>query len=118
MGPGKGGDGERSDHKPRRLKDKKGRQGRAEPESQADLGQGVGKRVSNQGRGKPRSLRSICRASQRDSGYGREMPPGERGKGWEGLAGQRWILKDGLAGYLALGMAMCPLVSLIVKNLI
>lgn len=36
----------------------------------------------------------------------------------EGLAGQWWILKDGLAGYLALGMAMCPLVSLIVKNLI
>lgn len=44
------------------------------------------------------------------------MPTKEAG--WEGLASQQWILKDGLAGYLALGMAMCPLVSLIVKNLI
>lgn len=43
---------------------------------------------------------------------------GERRAAREGLAGQWWILKDGLAGYLALGMAMCPLVSLIVKNLI
>lgn len=91
MGPGEGGDGERSDRKPRRLKDKKGRQGRAEPESQASLGQGVGKRVSNQGRGKPRSLRSTCRARQRDSGYGREMPA--RG-GRKGLGGAGWPAVD------------------------
>lgn len=56
---------------------------------------------------------------QRDAGHGRETPNrGERRVAREGLAGQWWILKDGLAGYLALGMAMCPLVSLIVKNLI
>lgn len=53
----------------------------------------------------------------RDAGHGREMPTRGEEVG-EGLAGQWWILKDGLAGYLALGMAMCPLVSLIVKNLI
>lgn len=52
------------------------------------------------------------RAWERNAHLGREEV------GQEELAGQWWILKDGLAGYLALGMAMCPLVSLIVKNLI
>lgn len=51
------------------------------------------------------------RARERNAHLGREG-------GQEELAGQWWILKDGLAGYLALGMTMCPLVSLIVKNLI
>lgn len=46
------------------------------------------------------------------------MPTEERRGRLGGAGGQWWILKDGLAGYLALGMAMCPLVSLIVKNLI
>lgn len=50
----------------------------------------------------------------------RNTQQGEREEGGQGGAG--WpvvdIKKDGLAGYLALGMAMCPLVSLVSKNLI
>lgn len=98
--------------------DWRAKRGRA-PEPSWYWARGGKERVRNGGRRNQRNLWSTFRAGvERYRVWEGNAHRGERRAAREGLAGQWWILKDGLAGYLALGMATCPLVSLIVKNLI
>lgn len=86
MGPGEGGDGEVMGGQEAEQQERKARRGRA-PEPSWPWARGRKERVRNQGRGNQRSLRSVCRAWQRDAGHGREMPTRGEGAGEE-LAGQ------------------------------